>query len=56
MVVREPSRAGDWINALKEFFTVVEFPVLGYVPPVVLTELHFHLTQGFIFTKYPFFL
>ena len=45
-MVREPSRGGDWINALKEFFTVVEFPVLGYVPPVVLTELHFLLTQG----------
>ena len=34
-----------WINALIEFFRVVEFPVLGYSPPVVLTEMHFLLNH-----------
>ena len=43
--VREPGTAPLWIDALVNFFTVVEFPVLGYVPPVVLTELHFQLEQ-----------
>ena len=33
----------DWIDALADFFTIVEFPVLGYLPPAVLTELHFQV-------------
>ena len=33
----------DWIDAIADFFTVVEFPVLGYLPPAVLTELHFQV-------------
>lgn len=45
MCVREPGNGSDWINSLVNFFTVVEFPVLGYSPPVVLTELHFLLAQ-----------
>lgn len=28
----------DW---LAEFFTVVEYPVTGYIPPAILTEMHF---------------
>ncbi len=28
----------DW---LKDYFTVVEYPVLGYIPPAILTEMHF---------------
>ena len=45
LCVRDPALAPDWITALAEFFTVVEFPVLGYVPPAVLSELHFQLLQ-----------
>ncbi len=47
MCIREPGCAGgpDWLAALAAFFRVVEFPVLGYVPPVILTELHFLLEQ-----------
>ena len=30
----------DW---LAEFFTVVEYPVLGYIPPAILTEMYFDL-------------
>ena len=28
----------DW---LADFFTVVEYPVLGYIPPAILTEMYF---------------
>jgi len=45
LCVRDPSTGPDWINALVDFFTVVEFPVLGYQPPAVLTEMHFQLVQ-----------
>ena len=41
----DPSPLPDWLTALQDFFTVVEFPVLGYVPPAVLTEMHFTLLQ-----------
>ena len=30
----------DW---LADFFTVVEYPVLGYIPPAILTEMYFDL-------------
>lgn len=30
----------DW---LQDYFTVVEYPVLGYIPPAILTEMHFDL-------------
>jgi len=43
--VREPATGPDWVDAIADFFTVVEFPVLGYLPPAVLTELHFQLSQ-----------
>jgi len=45
LCVRDPVSGPDWVNALAEFFTVVEFPVLGYLPPAVLTEMHFQLVQ-----------
>jgi len=45
LCVRDLSTGPDWINALVDFFTVVEFPVLGYQPPAVLTEMHFQLVQ-----------
>ena len=48
MCIREPGSGADWVAALASFFTVVEFPVLGYVPPVILTELHFLLEQSAI--------
>ncbi len=44
--MREPGYGPDWVAALASFFTVVEFPVLGYVPPVILTELHFLVEQS----------
>merc|ERR1719319_2039456 len=43
--VRDAALAPDWVTALADFFTVVEFPVLGYTPPAVLSELHFQLLQ-----------
>jgi len=45
LCIRDPSTGPDWVNALVDFFTVVEFPVLGYLPPAVLTEMHFQLVQ-----------
>ena len=45
LCVRDAAQAPDWIAALADFFTVVEFPVLGYIPPAVLSELHFQLIQ-----------
>merc|ERR1719507_2966240 len=45
LCVRDAAQAPDWITALADFFTVVEFPVLGYIPPAVLSELHFQLIQ-----------
>ena len=35
-----PSVWGEW---LAEFFTVVEYPVTGYIPPAILTEMRFDL-------------
>lgn len=32
-----------WINWLADYFTVVEYPVTGYIPPAILTEMHFDL-------------
>ena len=32
-----------WLEWLSDFFTVVEYPVTGYVPPAILTELRFDL-------------
>ena len=45
LCVSDPCQGQDWINAIVDFFTVVEFPVLGYEPPAVLTELHLRLVQ-----------
>eukprot|EP00092_Neocalanus_flemingeri_P029317 GFUD01031829.1.p1 GENE.GFUD01031829.1~~GFUD01031829.1.p1 ORF type:complete len:1567 (-),score=501.95 GFUD01031829.1:381-5081(-) len=45
LCVRDPASGPDWVNALVDFFTVVEFPVVGYHPPAVLTEMHFQLVQ-----------
>jgi len=45
LCIRNPASSVDWINALADFFTVVDFPVVGYVPPEVLTELHFVLNH-----------
>lgn len=33
----------QWINWLVDFFTVVEYPVVGYIPPAILTEMRFDL-------------
>ena len=32
-----------WTEWLAEFFTVVEYPVTGYIPPAILTEMRFDL-------------
>ena len=32
-----------WVDWLAEFFTVVEYPVTGYIPPAILTEMRFDL-------------
>ena len=34
-----------FLNLYPCFSTVVDFPVVGYVPPEVLTELHFLLNH-----------
>ena len=31
----------EWVDWLADFFTVVEYPVDGYVPPAILTEMQF---------------
>ena len=31
----------EWVDWLGDFFTVVEYPVDGYVPPAILTEMQF---------------
>ena len=33
----------DWI---RDFFTVIEYPVVGYVPPAILTEMHFDVRHS----------
>ena len=48
----------------QDYFTVVEYPVLGYVPPAILTEMHFdlkhctfdvtYLTPGKVIQKFEF--
>ncbi len=38
-LVREP----EWVDWLARFFTVVEYPVDGYVPPAIMTHMQFEL-------------
>ena len=45
LCVRDPSTGPDWVNALVNLFTVVEFPKLGYQPPAILTKIHFQVDQ-----------
>ncbi len=40
-LVREP----PWVDWLARFFTVVEYPVDGYVPPAILTHMQFELRR-----------
>ena len=46
LCVTEPARGQDWITAIVDFLTVEEFPVLGYSPPAVLTEIHCGVLQS----------
>ena len=34
-----------WLDWLVDFFTVIEYPVVGYIPPAILTEMHFDLSH-----------
>ena len=43
IVLRTLQSTPAWIEWLKEFFTVVEYPVEGYIPPALLTEMQFDL-------------
>ena len=40
-VVLQTLGVPDWVDWLGDFFTVVEYPVDGYVPPAILTEMQF---------------
>ncbi|XP_071454260.1 autophagy-related protein 2 homolog A [Hetaerina americana] len=35
--------ANSWLTQLVDFFDVLDYPVAGYSPPRVVTELHLHL-------------
>ena len=35
-----------WMEWLIDFFTVVEYPVMGYIPPAILTELHMEVKHS----------
>ncbi|KAG8235898.1 hypothetical protein J437_LFUL010128 [Ladona fulva] len=37
------SSASSWLTQLVDFFDVLDYPVPGYSPPRVITELHLHL-------------
>ena len=44
-VASSPSSQSVLVDWLTDFFTVVEYPVMGYVPPAILTEMHFDAKQ-----------
>ena len=47
-VVLQTLAAPQWVDWLADFFTVVEYPVEGYVPPAILTEMQFDVTHSSI--------
>ncbi len=34
----------SWVRQLSDFFDVVDYPIAGYRPPAVVTELHLNLS------------
>ncbi|XP_076360508.1 autophagy-related 2 isoform X2 [Tachypleus tridentatus] len=40
---RMTSTPESWLTQCIDFFDVVDYPVAGYVPPTIVTELHLHL-------------
>ena len=37
--------APSWVEWLQDFFVVVDYPVEGYKPPAILTEMQFKLER-----------
>lgn len=37
--------AHSWFSQITDFFDVVDYPVAGYRPPTVITELHLNLSN-----------
>ncbi|XP_023222946.1 autophagy-related protein 2 homolog B-like isoform X2 [Centruroides sculpturatus] len=33
----------NWLTQFVDFFDIVDYPVNGYIPPAIITELHLHL-------------
>ena len=52
LVVSSPTSQSVLIDWLSDFFTVVEYPVQGYIPPAILTEMHFDAKQCTIDVTY----
>ena len=42
----------SWINQITEFFDAADYPIVGYRPPTVLTELHLNLLSCGIDYRY----
>lgn len=45
-IIRSLVDSPVWVNWLGDFFTVVEFPVDGYLPPAILTEMQFDVRKS----------
>ncbi|TRY61083.1 hypothetical protein TCAL_14969 [Tigriopus californicus] len=45
-IIRSLVDSPVWLTWLGEFFTVVEFPVDGYLPPAILTEMQFDVRKS----------
>ena len=52
VVASSPTSQSVLVDWLTEFFTVVEYPVTGYIPPAILTEMHFDIKQCTIDVTY----
>lgn len=46
VVVGSPTLQSVLIDWLSEYFTVVEYPVMGYIPPAIMTEMHFDVRHS----------
>lgn len=33
----------NWLTQFVDFFDIIDYPVNGYIPPAIITELHLHL-------------
>jgi hypothetical protein len=47
-IVLQTLSSPAWAEWMADFFTVVEYPVDGYVPPAILTEMQFDVRHSSI--------